>query len=363
MRRDDIQYFFDLGLQRCRWDDYDYSILKRVPVDQTRGNAKKRQNNCFIMLDTETSKSGPDVYTVDDFGRKQYKINHNYIVAWSLAISVYGFDIALITGSRPSECTECLNRIADSLPGNLTPVYVHSLTYDVTFLRKFLFRDLGYPVKQLNTKPHYPIIMEFGNGIQLRDSLILAQCKLEKWAEDMHVEHQKAVGSWDYDRIRNQGDELSEEEQKAERKDFYRVFFWANVFNPRAEVQKFIRHNERHSWRATTTKTVFATPSERKALAEEWAANEKCRKARAPDFFLNMWWQLWHRVENEHPELEPAILDPRNDFKLIQEIQTAVFYCHKQIRMYFEEDPSGQAFLKEVLPGYKIEFSKTPLKK
>lgn len=157
--------------------------------------------------------------------------------------------------------------------------------------------------------------------------------------------------------------ELSEEEQKAERKDFYRVFFWANVFNPRAEVQKFIRHNERHSWRATTTKTVFATPSERKALAEEWAANEKCRKARAPDFFLNMWWQLWHRVENEHPELEPAILDPRNDFKLIQEIQTAVFYCHKQIRMYFEEDPSGQAFLKEVLPGYKIEFSKTPLKK
>ena len=213
MRRDDIQYFFDLGLQRCRWDEYDYSILKRVPVDQTRGNAKKRQNNCFIMLDTETSKSGPDVYTVDDFGRKQYQVNHNYIVAWSLAISVYGFDIALITGSRPSECTECLNRIAESLPGNLTPVYLHSLTYDVTFLRKFLFRDLGYPVKQLNTKPHYPIIIEFGNGIQLRDSLILAQRKLEKWAEDMCVEHQKAVGSWNYDRIRNQGDELSAEEQ------------------------------------------------------------------------------------------------------------------------------------------------------
>lgn len=157
--------------------------------------------------------------------------------------------------------------------------------------------------------------------------------------------------------------ELSKEEQQAERNDFYRVFFWANVFNPRAEVQKFIRHNERHSWRATTTKTVFATPSERKALAEEWAANEKCRKARAPDFFLNVWWQLWRRVEKEHPELEPAILDTRNDFKLIQEIQTVVFYCHKHIRQYFEEDPEGQKFLDEVFPGYKIEFSKTPLKK
>ena len=157
--------------------------------------------------------------------------------------------------------------------------------------------------------------------------------------------------------------ELSKEEQRAERRDFYRVFFWANVFNPNAEVQKFIRHNERHSWRATTTKTVFATPSERKALAEEWAANEKCRKARAPNIVLNVWWQLWCRVEKEHPELEAAIIDIRNDFKLIQEIQTAVFYCHQQIRKYFEEAPSGQAFLTEILPGYKIEFSKTPLKK
>ena len=156
---------------------------------------------------------------------------------------------------------------------------------------------------------------------------------------------------------------LSKEEQQAERNDFYRVFFWANVFNPRAEVQKFIRHNERHSWRATTTKTVFATPSERKALAEEWAANERCRKGRLPDFMLNVWRLLWGKVQAEHPELEYAILDTRNDFRLIQEVPMAVFYCHKHIRQYFEEDPEGQKFLDEVFPGYKIEFSKTPLKK
>lgn len=156
---------------------------------------------------------------------------------------------------------------------------------------------------------------------------------------------------------------LSKEEQQAERNDFYRVFFWANVYNPRAEVQKFIRHNERHSWRATTTKTVFATPSERKALAEEWAANERCRKGRLPDFMLNVWRLLWSKVQTEHPELEHAILDTRNDFRLIQEVPMAVFYCHKHIRQYFEEDPEGQKFLDEVFPGYKIEFSKTPLNK
>ena len=157
--------------------------------------------------------------------------------------------------------------------------------------------------------------------------------------------------------------ELSEEEQKAERKDFYRVFFWANVFNPRAEVQKFIRHNERHSWRATTTKTVFATPSERRALAEEWSANERCRKGRTSGFFLTLWRNLWQRLEKEHPELEPVILDTRNDLKIIGASKTAVFYCHKDIRKYLQEDLSGQSFLKEAFPGYIIEFSKTPLTK
>lgn len=156
---------------------------------------------------------------------------------------------------------------------------------------------------------------------------------------------------------------LSPEEQRSERSSFFKVFFWANVVNPSAEVQKFIRHNERHSWKTIHDKTVFALPSERIALAEEWSANEKCRKGRTAVNKLNTWWWLWNHVEKEHPELEWAIIDIRNDFKIVEEIKTVVFYCAKQIRRYFEEEESGKAFLEQAFPGYKVQFSSTPLNK
>ena len=55
-------------------------------------------------------------------------------------------------------------------------------------------------------------MLKFDNGIILKDSLILAQCKLEKWANDLNVHHKKAVGSWDYDLIRHQDHQFTDEE-------------------------------------------------------------------------------------------------------------------------------------------------------
>ena len=46
--------------------------------------------------------------------------------------------------------------------------------------------------------------MRFDCGIEIRDSLMLAQKKLEKWAQDLQVEHQKATGKWNYNKFRNQ---------------------------------------------------------------------------------------------------------------------------------------------------------------
>ena len=42
---------------------------------------------------------------------------------------------------------------------------------------------------------------------------MLAQKKLEKWADDLEVEHKKAVGKWDYSKFRNQeGNEFTPDE-------------------------------------------------------------------------------------------------------------------------------------------------------
>ena len=46
--------------------------------------------------------------------------------------------------------------------------------------------------------------MRFECGIEIRDSLILSQTKLEKWANDLQVEHRKAVGKWNYNKFRSQ---------------------------------------------------------------------------------------------------------------------------------------------------------------
>lgn len=148
------------------------------------------------------------------YNPKHYKkrINNNYVVAWTISIRAFNKNICTLWGRKPSEFVECLDRIQNYLPGDRTSIYFHNLTYDYTFLRQFLFKTFGFPIKQLNTKPRYPIMIEFPNGIILKDSLILAQRSLDKWAQDLNVENQKAVGKWDYDKIRSQEEDYTADE-------------------------------------------------------------------------------------------------------------------------------------------------------
>ena len=182
------------------YKDFDFGILKNIMYVKKPGRNSEKISDCIMMLDTETSRSFPD------------EICENYIVAWSLSIRAYHFNIVTLYGNKPSECLDCLDRIMDQLPGNRHYMYIYNLSYDWMFLRKFLIHRYDIPVKQLNTKSHYPIYIEFENGLILRDALCLAQRKLEKWAQDLDVEHQKAVGSWDYDLIRNQDHIFTQEE-------------------------------------------------------------------------------------------------------------------------------------------------------
>jgi len=187
----------------CKWAEFDYTILKYINK-VTRAGSKKHgkqvYNDCFIMADTETSK------------KKKNARGANHVCAWSLAIRAYHRNVVCLYGSRPDEFIYSLNNILKYMPGDHTIIYFHNLSYDYVFLRKFLFAEFGTPASQLNTKPYYPISIRFKNKLELRDSLILSQCKLEKWAKDLNVEHQKAIGSWDYDKIRNQTGRFSKQE-------------------------------------------------------------------------------------------------------------------------------------------------------
>lgn len=216
MRKDErrnIIFFAQCEYSVKYWADFDFSIFSKCPVSQARGKKKTKLNELFIMLDTETSKSGEDEYKVVR-GQKKYKLNPNYVVAWSMAINVYGMDIVTVYGDSPEQIAPFIEQMHNSLKGNKTIIYCHFLGYDFAFLQRFFIESWGYPSNQLNTRPHYPISIEFSNGINFRDSLILAQTGIEKWAADLQAENGKAVGKWDYDKIRHQHEPFTDDEIK-----------------------------------------------------------------------------------------------------------------------------------------------------
>lgn len=188
------------GYEYIYWSDFDYSCLKYILVGKQFAKVTRTYNDIIIMADTETSKND-DPESID-----------NHIVVWTLSARAYGVNLFTLYGRTPTEFCDCLYMLQSGMAGQYTLIYFHNLSYDYVFLRKFLFKSFGYPQRQLNTKPHYPVSLEFANGLIIRDSLILAQRSLEKWSADMDIEHKKAVGYWDYSRIRDQDTPLTNDE-------------------------------------------------------------------------------------------------------------------------------------------------------
>lgn len=201
------------------YDTFDYSILSNITNTRSMKKGKKLYSDAIIMLDTETSKveensTYTEIKRVKKRKRQITKYNpvNNKVILWTMSIRWQEINIVTLFGRKPSEIMECLKKVRDSLKCDIVPIYVHYLSYDWTFLRQYFFETFAYPVKQLNTQAHYPIYIEFENGIILRDSLILAQRGLGKWAEDLDVEHKKLLGSWNYDKIRTQSTNISKKE-------------------------------------------------------------------------------------------------------------------------------------------------------
>ena len=182
-------------------DKFNYKILSNIMYSKRPGKGKNDSwSDAIIMADTETSKK---------YKRKEW---HNHVVAWTISVRAFDMNIVTLYGHSPETFTDTLQKLRDNIQGDNIIIYFHNLPYDYTFLRKFLYKKFGTPEKQLNIKPHYPLFLNFENGLQLRDSLMLAQRKLEKWADDLDVEHKKAVGCWEYDRIRSQREVFTADE-------------------------------------------------------------------------------------------------------------------------------------------------------
>ena len=182
------------------YKDFDFKLFQNIDVKYKTTKGRKSYNDIIIMADTETSKA-----------INYPECLHNYIVAWSISFRAFNRNLVTLYGHNPIEFTDMLESLRENLPGNDIYIHFHNLSYDWTFLRKFLIQSFGKPTQQLNTRPMYPLFIQFENGIRLKDTLALAQRSLLKWSVDMGCTP-KALGMWDYDKQRNQSDIFTEDE-------------------------------------------------------------------------------------------------------------------------------------------------------
>lgn len=190
----------DFNYKLTYWNEFDYSLLyKWIKTKSKRGyHNGSKYADIIIMADTETSK------------KKGSEDNH--ICAWSISLRAYKQNLVTLWGYDPEEFCDMIEQLRKHLIGEIF-IYWHNLPYDHTFIRKFMYKRFGQPKSQLNVKPYYPLFIKWDNGITFKDSLILAQRSLAKWAKDLNVEHKKAVGKWDYAKTRNQHEPLSDDEK------------------------------------------------------------------------------------------------------------------------------------------------------
>lgn len=176
---------------------FDFSVLKDLWAIRSRKD--EYFTDAVMMFDTETSK---DIEAIE--------ASDNHVVCWTFSLRLPGlFNVFSLIGRKPTDFVKFIEGFLQVRKGEKIIFYAHNLYYDWCFMRGFLMKAFGQPVKMLATKPYYPIYIEFENGLILKDSAILAQRKLEKWGKDLNVQHKKLMGAWDYNARLNQDSPLT----------------------------------------------------------------------------------------------------------------------------------------------------------
>lgn len=113
-----------------------------------------------------------------------------------------------------------------------------------------------------------------------------------------------------------------------EKKELYEIFFWRNLAEPKAELERFIDYNAQRKWKA------LDTPTKRIAAACEWTPQVTAPRVR-PEF-LSMWHELYKRVKAEDPALAAQLIDCRARFEF-QGNEAKLRIGSKALRGYIED--------------------------
>lgn len=129
-------------------------------------------------------------------------------VMWSWSLGIFGLTIQ---GRKWEEFTRCLDFLESELKLNLKKrfmIYVHNLSYEFGFMRKWIQWE-----KVFSVKPRTPVYALTTGGIEFRCSYILTGYSLEKVGEHLtDFPVKKLVGTIDYSLLRTSDTPRSPEE-------------------------------------------------------------------------------------------------------------------------------------------------------
>lgn len=176
------------------WEDYNPKALYK-PL-KYRGKKKGEVLERWMALDTETSHNHDEEHP------------KGWIYQWAF---VFGHDC--VYGRKPSEFIQALKKIAEVYRlgnGRKLIIYVHNLSYDIQYLKNWLYDAFG-DFRILALKEHHFITYE-NEFFLFKCSYRLSNKSLEKWAKDLGCTNQKKVGLVDYSLIRYQDSPLTNED-------------------------------------------------------------------------------------------------------------------------------------------------------
>ena len=180
------------------------SHFRNQKVDwQKRYNKIKRSFDyyldCVSCLDTETSKFCLDNETEEFVG---------WIYQWCMCIND---DICV--GRTPTELLDELDRIEKMYnldKNHKLVIYVHNLSYDATYLLRWMYeRDCDTSLFLLDS--HKILTIKY-KSFEFRDSYRLSNMSLDRWCQQLDTSIKKAVGTIDYETVRFQDSELSDDD-------------------------------------------------------------------------------------------------------------------------------------------------------
>ena len=150
-------------------------------------------------------------------------------------------------------------------------VYIHNASYDLSYLLPYIQKYLPYKDDRKGLYQNEHKIISYSQGcFEFRCTYLLSGVSLEKWSNDMNVEHKKQVGLYDYSKKIFQDTVLDQDELTY---DMYDVYAMQESFEKQLEI-----HND-----TITSVPLTSTGYARRLLREECEKDPSYRF----DYFLD----------------------------------------------------------------------------